>query len=455
MSAVGTRPASQVQAQLQPRSLSITSAKLAGPITKVDGTVKKYVFDVEFNRGGKAPGLKGRVEQIEVESDSMHNALKALHTVGKHAAALDDTKYHQMITKLKAGCTKFDFQEGKKGTEAHCHDWNAHKSSFDMESRSSITFTQQQMREIDMLVDMNGGDATPADGLDVSMDPHAHIDMTRSHAQVGTGVRVHTSRGGTEASKKVPIVAGAPNPRARHKKGSATHITRIARMAKDDKYIAFYRGDLGKKFDASTGNDPRTDVFGNFYETAVAFEVECSYYDPIQGLEVKTKRAFTNTEAYFQSQRFKSLEAQEMFVGLTGQKAIELSKDLQSGDVTLKDGSKAEQFGDWSSQRASGKHMENRNSCVMKRALEAKFAKGTEEAKALLATGDARLVEHNCSSSRDKLWSDGGSDQDGKNFLGLFLEIRRTHLKADKAVADHTEYGVLPDQFKVTRYNPK
>lgn len=207
--------ASAYQAQLKPRSLSIASVKLAAPITKVDGVVKKYVFDVEFNKGGGTPGLAGRVEQLTVQSDSLHNALKALHTVGEHAATMNDSKYHQMITKLKAGCTKFDFRADGTSTGAHCHDWNAHTNSFDMESRSSVTLSRQQLQEIDMLVDGLDGDiSTVGDDLDYDMDPHSHIEMTRSHTggtgvASGRGVRVHVKKdnadvkdGATSAKRK-------------------------------------------------------------------------------------------------------------------------------------------------------------------------------------------------------------------------------------------------------------
>lgn len=65
---------------------------------------------------------------------------------------------------------------------------------------------------------------------------------------------------------------------------------------------------------------------------------------------------------------------------------------------------------------------------VMLRALRAKFAQHPEIAHTLLATRDARLIEHR---ARDRYWGDGG-DGSGRNQLGVLLmqireELRQAH----------------------------
>lgn len=58
---------------------------------------------------------------------------------------------------------------------------------------------------------------------------------------------------------------------------------------------------------------------------------------------------------------------------------------------------------------------------VMREALRAKFTQHPDLHAALLATGDALLVEH---TGNDRFWGDGG-DGKGKNWLGkLLMELR-------------------------------
>ncbi len=60
---------------------------------------------------------------------------------------------------------------------------------------------------------------------------------------------------------------------------------------------------------------------------------------------------------------------------------------------------------------------------VMREALRAKFTQHPDLRAALLATGDARLVEH---TGNDRFWGDGGDGQ-GQNWLGkLLMELRET-----------------------------
>jgi ribA/ribD-fused uncharacterized protein len=66
---------------------------------------------------------------------------------------------------------------------------------------------------------------------------------------------------------------------------------------------------------------------------------------------------------------------------------------------------------------------------IMLEALRAKFTQHHHLRELLLATGDARLVEH---TSRDSYWGDGG-DGTGKNRLGRLLMQVRQELLADGA----------------------
>jgi ribA/ribD-fused uncharacterized protein len=63
---------------------------------------------------------------------------------------------------------------------------------------------------------------------------------------------------------------------------------------------------------------------------------------------------------------------------------------------------------------------------VMREAVRAKFTQHPELRDVLLATGEAKLVEH---TSNDSYWGDGG-DGSGKNMLGRILMEVRTELQA-------------------------
>ncbi len=64
---------------------------------------------------------------------------------------------------------------------------------------------------------------------------------------------------------------------------------------------------------------------------------------------------------------------------------------------------------------------------VMREAVRAQFTQHAELREALLATGDAELVEH---TYKDSYWGDGG-DGTGKNMLGLILMEIRAELRSD------------------------
>jgi ribA/ribD-fused uncharacterized protein len=64
---------------------------------------------------------------------------------------------------------------------------------------------------------------------------------------------------------------------------------------------------------------------------------------------------------------------------------------------------------------------------AMYRALRAKFTQHPALREQLLATGDARLVEH---TANDSYWADGG-DGSGKNMLGVLLMRLRDELRQE------------------------
>lgn len=61
---------------------------------------------------------------------------------------------------------------------------------------------------------------------------------------------------------------------------------------------------------------------------------------------------------------------------------------------------------------------------IMREALKAKFTQHHDLRQALLATGDAELVEH---TQNDNYWADGG-DGSGRNMLGKLLMAIRAEL---------------------------
>jgi hypothetical protein len=80
---------------------------------------------------------------------------------------------------------------------------------------------------------------------------------------------------------------------------------------------------------------------------------------------------------------------------------------------------------------------------VMRIAIRAKFTQHPDLTEALLATGEAELVEH---TTRDAYWADGG-DGHGLNRLGQILMEFRAALLDGSAF----DAPVLKDKFEVTR----
>ena len=72
---------------------------------------------------------------------------------------------------------------------------------------------------------------------------------------------------------------------------------------------------------------------------------------------------------------------------------------------------------------------------IMRRAVRAKFAQNPELLAKLLATGDARLIEH---TSTDAYWGDGG-DGTGLNRLGEILMDIRDELRHECCKSQENE----------------
>ena len=73
---------------------------------------------------------------------------------------------------------------------------------------------------------------------------------------------------------------------------------------------------------------------------------------------------------------------------------------------------------------------------VMRRAVRAKFHQNPELGARLLATGDARLVEH---TSTDAYWGDGG-DGTGRNRLGeILMAVRGERRRECPLVSEDSE----------------
>lgn len=113
------------------------------------------------------------------------------------------------------------------------------------------------------------------------------------------------------------------------------------------------------------------------------------------------KRSWPTSEHYFQAQKFKDKKDQEEIrKARSPMLAARMGRDR-----------KRKLRRDWESSKVA----------VMREALLAKFTQHDELRAILLATGDAKLVEH---TANDDYWGDGG-DGSGRNMLGrLLVEVR-------------------------------
>jgi N-glycosidase YbiA len=125
-------------------------------------------------------------------------------------------------------------------------------------------------------------------------------------------------------------------------------------------------------------------------------------------IRLKGKR-WPTSEHYFQAQKFADArEQEEIRCASTPMLAAQWGRDR-----------KRKLRRDWESAKLG----------VMREAVEAKFRQHADLRALLLATGDAKLVEH---TENDAFWGDGG-DGSGRNELGRILMSVRDRLRSEIA----------------------
>jgi hypothetical protein len=118
-------------------------------------------------------------------------------------------------------------------------------------------------------------------------------------------------------------------------------------------------------------------------------------------------KLWPTSEHYFQAQKFAaSQDQEEIRRANTPMLAAQMGRDR-----------KRKLRRDWESVKRN----------VMREAVEAKFRQHAELRELLLATGDARLIEH---TENDDYWGDGG-DGSGQNALGRILMAVRERLREE------------------------
>ncbi|MCE9566396.1 MAG: NADAR family protein [Planctomycetes bacterium] len=140
-----------------------------------------------------------------------------------------------------------------------------------------------------------------------------------------------------------------------------------------------------------------------FYSTAADYG--CFSNFSRHSVFLKGKRWLT-TEHFFQAQKFAGTEHEEK---------VRRTKKPSEAAAMGRD-RKLPLRRDWESVKDQ----------VMLEAVRAKFAQHDDLREILLATGDAKLVEH---TENDSYWGDGG-DGSGKNQLGQILMRVREELQA-------------------------
>lgn len=140
----------------------------------------------------------------------------------------------------------------------------------------------------------------------------------------------------------------------------------------------------------------------NFYSVNAEFGCFSNFAPYPIKLDGKT---WPTSEHYFQAQKFEDLAARdEIRKAKSPMIAARLGRDR-----------KKKLRRDWESAKVS----------VMTEAVRAKFEQHDDIRAELLATGDAKLVEH---TENDDYWGDGG-DGSGKNMLGQILMRVRDELR--------------------------
>lgn len=140
----------------------------------------------------------------------------------------------------------------------------------------------------------------------------------------------------------------------------------------------------------------------NFYSTADEF----GCFSNFSAYPIKLKnKVWPTSEHYFQAQKFEDGEYRE---------AIRKAKSPMIAARMGRD-RKQKLRRDWESIKVS----------IMTDAVRAKFTQHDDLRGVLLATGDAKIVEH---TENDSYWGDGG-DGSGKNTLGQILMRVRQELR--------------------------
>jgi ribA/ribD-fused uncharacterized protein len=118
-------------------------------------------------------------------------------------------------------------------------------------------------------------------------------------------------------------------------------------------------------------------------------------------------KLWPTSEHYFQSRKFEDSAIQERIRKTNSpMQAARIGRDR-----------KLKLRRDWDSIKVA----------AMRKALSAKFTQHAELREALLATGDAKIIEH---TENDSYWADGGNGA-GKNLLGILLMELRATLKGE------------------------
>lgn len=139
-----------------------------------------------------------------------------------------------------------------------------------------------------------------------------------------------------------------------------------------------------------------------FYRTGDAFGA-FSNFAPYP-IEVDGK-VWPTVEHYFQAQKFVGTEHEEAMRREASPMVV--ARMGRDRDKPLR--------GDWELAKDG----------VMRTAVLAKFTQHPELRDRLLATGEAKIIEH---TSNDSYWGDGG-DGSGVNMLGIILMEVRDHLR--------------------------
>lgn len=143
-----------------------------------------------------------------------------------------------------------------------------------------------------------------------------------------------------------------------------------------------------------------------FYSTAD----EYGEFSNFAGYPIKVgKMVWPTSEHYFQAMKFKDKAEQE--------------KIRKANSPML-----AARMGRERKKRTLRKDWESAKGNVMREAVLAKFTQHEELRELLLATGDAKIIEH---TANDNYWGDGG-DGKGKNMLGRILMDVRAKLREEE-----------------------